>query len=105
MKTKTVVEVLAAAAFFYLGKSVINRNPDIYLSSQDFQNMQWCVDRNSDGIIWDNYMSMNDKTIPKNVSNWAIYKTEVKERNKRNGLNGKILVPCKFQATDYPQNP
>ena len=93
MKTRNVLGILALAGAVYLGKTCLRDTPNSYLSHQDFQNMQWCPVRNTNGVIWDDYM--RTKNIPKNAPNWALYQIEVNEKNKGK-LEGKIEVPCRF---------
>jgi hypothetical protein len=93
-RIKTILGISLLAGAAYAGKLILRPSPEVYLNHQNFQNMQWCPVRNTNGVIWDDYM--RTKSIPKNSSNWELYQNEVKERNKKTGLAGKIWVPCRY---------
>jgi len=60
------------------------------LNHKNFEAAQWGHYNNIDGEIWDEYIA---ESIPKNSDNWRIYQEEVKKRNGRTELTGKIILP------------
>jgi len=91
----TVIAAAVAGGFYLEGNAISQRWGGYYLSSRDFDQLEWCKIDNSDGRIWKEY---TDTDIPKNQPNWQLYVKKVLEKNPGrdiNNLDGWIYVPCR----------